>query len=28
VIMAAVSPSRGNGFREEFKDLVYNAIDD
>jgi CubicO group peptidase (beta-lactamase class C family) len=28
VIMAAVSPSRGNGFREEFKALVYNAIED
>lgn len=28
VIMAAVSPSRGNGFREEFKDLVYGAIID
>ncbi len=28
VIMAAVSPSRGGGFREEFKDLVYRAIAD
>lgn len=28
VIMAAVSPSRGGGFREEFKDLVYRAIVD
>ena len=28
VIMAAVSPSRGGGFREEFKDLVYRAIFD
>ena len=28
VIMAAVSPSRGGGFREEFKDLVYRAIMD
>jgi CubicO group peptidase (beta-lactamase class C family) len=28
VIMAAVSPSRGNGFREEFKELVYGAIVD
>jgi CubicO group peptidase (beta-lactamase class C family) len=26
VIMAAVSPSRGGGFREEFKELVYDAI--
>ena len=26
VIMAAVSPSRGGGFREEFKELVYGAI--
>ena len=26
VIMAAVSPSRGGGFREEFKQLVYDAI--
>ena len=26
VIMAAVSPSRGGGFREEFKRLVYDAI--
>ncbi len=28
VIMAAVSPSRGGGFREEFKDLAYRAIMD
>ncbi len=28
IIMAAVSPSRGGGFREEFKDLVYEAIVD
>ena len=28
VIMAQVSPSRGNGFREEFKTLVYDAIVD
>ncbi len=28
VVMAAVSPSRGGGFREEFKDLVYRAIVD
>ena len=28
VIMAAVSPSRGGGFREEFKQLVYDAITD
>ena len=28
VIMAAVSPSRGGGFREEFKDLVHRAIVD
>ena len=28
VIMAAVSPSRGGGFREEFKQLVYDAIVD
>ena len=28
VIMAGVSPSRGGGFREEFKDLVYEAITD
>ena len=28
VIMAAVSPSRGGGFREEFKDLVYRGIVD
>ena len=28
VIMAAVSPSRGGGFREEFKQLVYDAIID
>ncbi len=28
VIMAAVSPSRGGGFREEFKDLVHEAIVD
>jgi CubicO group peptidase (beta-lactamase class C family) len=26
VIMAQVSPSRGDGFREEFKKLVYDAI--
>ena len=26
VIMAAASPSRGGGFREEFKSLVYDAI--
>ncbi len=26
VIMAQVSPSRGGGFREEFKQLVYDAI--
>lgn len=26
VIMAAASPSRGGGFREEFKQLVYDAI--
>ena len=26
VIMAAVSPSRGGGFREKFKELVYGAI--
>ena len=26
VIMAAVSPSQGGGFREEFKTLVYDAI--
>ena len=26
VIMAAVSPSRGGVFREEFKQLVYDAI--
>ena len=26
VIMAAASPSRGGGFREEFKDLVHEAI--
>jgi len=24
--MAQVSPSRGDGFREEFKKLVYDAI--
>jgi CubicO group peptidase (beta-lactamase class C family) len=28
VIMAAASPSRGGGFREEFKRLVYDAITD
>lgn len=28
VIMAAVSPSRGGGFREEFKRLVHRAITD
>jgi CubicO group peptidase (beta-lactamase class C family) len=28
VIMAGVSPSRGGGFREEFKDLIYDAIVD
>ena len=28
VIMAAASPSRGGGFREEFKDLVHRAIID
>ena len=28
VIMAAVSPSRGGGFREEFKDLVHRALVD
>ena len=28
VIMAAASPSRGGGFREEFKDLVHRAIVD
>lgn len=28
VVMAAVSPSRGGGFREEFKELVYRAIVD
>ncbi len=28
VIMAAVSPSRGGGFREEWKTLVYGAIED
>ena len=28
VVMAQVSPSRGNGFREEFKTLVYGAIVD
>ena len=26
VIMAAISPSRGGGFREEFKTLVHDAI--
>jgi len=26
--MAQVSPSRGGGFREEFKRLVYDAIVD
>ena len=28
VVMAAVSPSRGGGFREEFKTLVHDAITD
>jgi len=28
VVMAAISPSRGGGFREQFKDLVYAAIKD
>ena len=28
VIMAAVSPSRGGGFREEWKTLVYETIED
>ena len=28
VIMAAISPSRGGGFRETFKDLVYNALNE
>ena len=28
IIMAQVSPARGNGFREEFKRLVYDAIVD
>ena len=28
VIMAAISPSRGGGFRETFKDLVYDALNE
>ncbi|MDA1094389.1 MAG: serine hydrolase [Acidobacteria bacterium] len=28
VIMAAISPAHGNGFREEFKELVYGALVD
>ena len=28
IVMAQVSPARGNGFREEFKSLVYAAIDE
>lgn len=27
IIMAQVSPASGNGFREQFKTLVYNAIE-
>jgi hypothetical protein len=26
IVMAQVSPSRGGGFREEFKTRVYDAI--